>query len=308
MDGMNVDAAMDYLEYVAERHRVWERRQAGQPQHWTLDPILHTKKFTNDFRVIDHGSQFLLTELLNEPGIDAGDALARSFLYRMTNRPAVWEASKELDGGYPRAANMDEHLKRRWCQWRDNGGQVFSGAYIIMPEPGVTGVDKTKSVIGLAHRMFHPDSPSNIVDEFLGAPTMAERFAVLRAQPGIGPFIAMQVLTDFGYSPFGASQNENDFVVAGPGARKGAKEVFPHAKPMDVFKWAQEQVWALEDSPTLRLPNGALRKLSLMDIQNTFCEFSKYARYQRKPGSARPFPPAHPGPLPAPVLPAHWSN
>lgn len=305
---MNVDMAMAYLEFVPERHKVWERRQAGQAQPWTEDPILQTKKFTNDFRVIDHGSQFLLTELLNEPGISAGDALARAWLYRMTNRPQVWEASKILDGGYPQAEHMTSRLADRWCNWRDNGGQVFSGAYIIMPEPGVSGVDKTKSVIRLAENMFNPDSPRNIVEEFLDAPTMAARFRVLHAQPGIGPFIAMQVLTDFGYSPFGANQNENDFVIAGPGARKGAKEIFPNAKPMDVFRWAQEQVWALEDSPTLRLPNGALRKLSLMDIQNTFCEFSKYARYMRKPGSTRPFPPAHPGPLPDPVLPAHWSN
>lgn len=309
MDAMNIQAAADYLAYVVERHKVWERRQAGQPQHWTEDPILRTKKFTNDFRVIDHGSQFLLTELLNEPGLTAADVLARAWLYRMTNRPAVWEYTKATRGAYPRAVNMNDDLRYLWTAWRDAGGQVFSGAYIIMPQPRVTGVDKTEGVLRMAHNMFHPRSPANIVQQFLDAPTMASRFDVLLAQPGIGPFIAMQVLTDFGYSPFGASQNENEFVIAGPGARRGAKAVFPGAKPLDVFKWAQDTLWQLEDTPTLTLPNGqGERKLSLMDIQNTFCEFSKYVRYQQNPGSDRVFPPAHPGPLPEPVLPRHWAN
>lgn len=308
--GQEFNAAMaaTYLDFVKERHLVWERRQAGRPQHWTSDPILRTKKFTNDFRVIDHGSQFLLRELLNEPGITAGDALARSWLYRMTNRPAVWEHTLATWGRYPAARDMVPQLARLWCSWRDEGGQVFSGAYIIMPAPGVTGVDKTRAVVEMANRMFHPGSPHNIVEQFLQAPNMARRFDVLRAQKGIGDFIAMQVLTDFGYSPFGADQDENSFVTAGPGARRGAKELFPKAKPRDVFNWAQEQVWEMDLSPALALPGGGQRKLSLMDIQNTFCEFSKYARYMRNPGSDRVFPPAHPGPHPDPVLPAHWSN
>lgn len=73
---MDLDRAMEYLEFVHERHNVWERRRAGDPQPWTSDPVLAGNKFTNVFRVLDYGSQFLLKELL-DPSLPSRDILAR---------------------------------------------------------------------------------------------------------------------------------------------------------------------------------------------------------------------------------------
>lgn len=304
---MDLDMAMAYLDFVEERHRVWKRRQRGVAQQpWTDDPILASRKFTNVFRVLDPGSQYLL-RMMNEPGITAGDALARAYLYRMTNRPETWDHLKAEMGWWPRAEDMGELLASTLAGYRDGGGQVFSGAYIIMPEPGVKGVDKARSVAKLAERYFHPDSPGNLVEEFLAQPSMEKRFYLLLDQPGIGPFIAMQVLTDFGYSPFGADQDEDEFVMAGPGARKGAKEIFGTSKSArDVISWCQTAVHQSQGVPVLQ---G--RPPSKMDIQNTLCEFSKYARYMRTwsaAAAAKPYQAAHPGPQDAPVLPVHWKS
>lgn len=300
---MSVDAVFDYLDFVVDRHRVWEKRQAGEEGPWSEDPILQRNKFTNVYRVLDHGSQFLLRELLNEPGISAADALGRSFLYRMTNLPTAWVHSREAMGRYPRVTDFGNDLATSWCALRDGGGQVFSGAYTIMPLPGVKGFDKVWEVVGMARRAFHPNFPGNVVDAFLQADSMAERFNVLKTIPAVGDFIAMQVLTDFGYSPFGHHQDEDEFVVAGPGARKGAKEIFPDQDPSETIKWAHRTVHELEDCPTV-----LGRKPSMMDIQNTLCEFSKYARFQRAVEPKRVFTPAHPGSQPGIVFPAHWAT
>lgn len=300
---MNVDMVLAYLDFVGERHRVWQQRLLGLQAPWTDDPILQRNKFTNIYRVLDYGSQFLLRELLNEPGITAGDALGRSFLYRMSNEPATWQHTRATWGLYPRAHNFTTALGKLWADYRDDGNRVFSGAYTIMPLPGVAGFDKAREVVNMAAWSFHPDSEGNVTDQFLQADSMAERFKVLRGIPNVGDFIAMQVLTDFGYSPFGADQDENEFVVPGPGARKGAKELFPAGKAHNVIKCCRELVLQLPDCPTLQ---G--RPPSMMDIQNTLCEFSKYARHMRKPTPARVFKPDHPGsPLPL-VLPKHWTT
>ena len=37
---INPDKALDYLDFVAERHGVWQKRQAGRPGPWTSDPIV----------------------------------------------------------------------------------------------------------------------------------------------------------------------------------------------------------------------------------------------------------------------------
>lgn len=298
---MNVDMALAYFDFVVDRHRVWEKRQQGEAGPWSDDPILQRNKFTCVYRVLDYGSQFLLRELLNEPGIGPGDALGRAFLYRMSNEPKTWQHTAQQRGGYPRAHNFNGDLGYLWAQYRDAGNRVFSGAYTIMPLPGVAGFDKAKEVVRMAATSFHPDSPDCVTPAFLAAGTMAERFAVLRAIPNVGDFLAMQVLTDFGYSPFGADQDENAFVAPGPGARKGAKEIWPEKKAAWVIAWCRERVLDLPDCPTVQ---G--RPPSLMDIQNTLCEFSKYARFMRKPEPAREFKPLHPG-TPAPlVLPRHW--
>ena len=310
---LDADMMLAYLDFVVERHKIWERRQAGEPGPWTDDPILATRKFTNDFRVLDHGSQFLLTELLNTAETPA-DALARAFLYRMTNRTQVWEQTRKECGDYPHMEEMDQVLARYWRYLRDEKGvQVFSGAYIIMPEPGVKGVDKVRSVVKLAERYFG-NGPESITGWFLDSQHMYERFDLLRSCPGIGPFIAMQVLTDFGYSPFGTDQDENEFVIAGPGCINGAKEIDPGRKPADMIRFCRDAVLQLEDCPMLPVPIAGdpdasphLRPPSLMDIQNTLCEFSKYARYMRKSPSVKAYRPAHPGPATAPVLPQHWA-
>lgn len=294
--------ALAYLDFVVDRHRVWELRQAGQPGPWSDDPILQRNKFTNVYRVLDYGSQFLLRELLNEPGITAGDALARCFLYRMSNEPKTWQHTRATWGHYPLAHELGEDLAQLWADHRDAGNRVFSGAYTIMPLPGVGGFDKAKEVVRMAATSFNPIHPSCVTPAFLAAGTMAERFAVLRSIPNVGDFLAMQVLTDFGYSPFGADQDENAFVVAGPGARKGAKEIWPDKKPAWVIQWCRERVLEGGACPTVQ---G--RPPSLMDIQNTLCEFSKYARFTRAPEPTRVFKPEHPG-APRPlVLPAHWA-
>lgn len=300
---MNVDMVLTYLDFVVDRHQVWEKRQRGEAGPWSNDPILQRNKFTNVYRVLDYGSQFLLTELLNDPGAGPEDALARSFLYRMSNEPLTWQHSKKVMGRYPLATDLDFYLGDLWADYRDAGNRVFSGAYTIMPLPGVGGFDKAKEVVRMAEQSFNPGSPTYVGDKFLDAPTMAERFAVLRAIPNVGDFIAMQVLTDFGYSPFGTDQDENDFVVPGPGARKGAKELELGMSAASTLTWCRDQVLQLPDCPML-----AGRPPSAMDIQNTLCEFSKYARFMRQPEPARVFKPLHPGAPVAPVLPRHWAT
>lgn len=292
----NEQMVQAYKAFVPARHSIWEARQRGASAHlWTFDPILQERKFTNVYRVLDPGSQYLL-RMMQEPGITKEDALARAYLYRMTNRPETWDHMRAQLGRWPLATDLGPQLEDLLVAYRDAGNQVFSGAYIIMPRPGVSGDDKARSVVQLAAQSFHPDSPVGYA--FTQTRSMADRYHLLHSQQGIGPFIAMQVLTDYGY--YSGDQDENSFVVPGPGARNGAKELNPALPAKDVLQWAAEQVWQ-HNSPVLY---G--RKPSLMDIQNTLCEFSKYARYMRKPRTGKPYRPAHPGVQPKPLLPTYW--
>lgn len=307
---IDADVAMDYVAFVVERHKIWQARQAGLPQPWTDDPILARRKFTNVFRVLDPGSQFVLTDI-DEPELDERDTLARLVLYRYTNRPATWQHIGDEMGGYPTADQMGEDLIQVFREYRDSGNQVFSGAYIILPQPGVVGTDKCEDVVNLARTVV-----DDVFPEWDFATSQEDRFDLLLRNKGVGKFLAMQILTDWGYTHHG-SDVENEFVICGPGADAGARELdrltvgdkWPaKGVALEVLEWCWEAIYAHPGCPTVGLSGGMLRRPSAMDVQNTLCEFSKYARLQRKMSSGPPYSPDHPGVQPAPLFPEHWSN
>lgn len=308
MTVIDPDAALNFLGYVEARHQVWEARQAGLPQPWTDEPIVASRKFTNVFRILDPGTQFIMTDLLEDDPSER-DLLMRLFLYRHTGRTEVWEYARVMMGQYPTTEDLDDLLE----VWRDYRGEgkgrpVFTGAYLVFPQSATPGTDKLESIINLTARLFcegrFPDG--DIVPDFLASTTQAERFATLRRNKGVADFMSMQILTDWGYTPHSGVDREDEFVVPGPGARKGAAALDPGRKAEDVLRWAVDSIRNSESCPTLDVPGSKPRVPSYMDVQNTLCEFSKYVRYASKPLPNKPYQPAHPGPQDPPVLPEHW--
>ena len=314
---IDLDMWMLYRSFVLERHKIWERRQVGEPGPWTKDPVLASRKFTNVFRLLDFGTQYVLTDLA---GSEPRDELFRLFLYRHTGRVEAWQYLM-LDLGRAPGADDEEGILEAWDRYRGPGvwkeknvkpyaerpnkarghgyvsykRPVFTGAYLVFPQSQERGTDKVRSIVDLATRTFDPQK--NIAGEFYLSD--AERkFGLLRSQKGVGDFMAMQTLADWNYLHAG---DENAFVVAGPGARRGSAHL-SKSRPEDVIRWALE-AWEKDSE----VPILAGRPPSLMDVQNTMCEFSKYVRYLgQAPGRA--YEPAHPGPQEPPVLPQHWTT
>jgi hypothetical protein len=295
MSGPNVDNLLECLAWIKARHEVWEKRQCGLPGPWTDHPIVSSRKFTNVFRILDPGTQFVLKDLVTDnPGPE--EFLARIILYRNTNLPEPWYVYR----GELSITENTESFRRHLHSYKAQHGGVFSGAYMVW---GGTekGVDKIDHVIGWLIELMD----KGVLTDFFLADSQKERFDILKECRGIGGFIAMQCLTDFGYGDFDKRDNENDFVVCGPGALKGANWLWPGKDPDYVVRWLQETVWSDPDCPTLELRNGVDRKPSLMDIQNCLCETSKLARYLEKP-PGRPYVPAHPGVQRKPQFPLYW--
>ena len=286
MNGFNL-----YRHFVQDRFAIYLARQKGRPQPWTEDPILASKKFTNVFRVLDPGSQFVF-ELDDD---DPGTVITRLMLYRMTNLPSTWKAVHAELGRYPTLEDILEmdRLVSIIQRYRDYGNRVFSGAYIIIPEPG-TANDKIEGAVRVTREFA-----KTTMRDFLESKTQEQRFRALSSVPGMGKFLSMQVLTDWGYLQ--DVNLENAFIVAGPGARRGAAHLnnLPAERTIEILTehWERERSVLLHGRPP-----------SLMDVQNTLCEFSKYHRFARGGKKYRqiPYSPAHPGEQPFPILPTWW--
>jgi hypothetical protein len=287
----DLDALGIYEKMVIERHLIWYRRQTNQPPPWTEDPILSNLKMTNMFRVLDPGSQFVFT--LSTP--DPIDTITRLVFYRTTNLPATWYMLRAALGDFPTANDfIREPMKISGLlqAHRAAGNRIFSGAYIIVPEPG-TRNDKAEGAVRLTRRFAHQFAPA-----FLAATTQEERFAVLRSTPGLGPFLSMQILTDWGYLQ--KRKPDLSFVIAGPGARRGAAILNPDIPAEQVIQEVYTE-WAVD-----RLVRLGGKPLTPMDVQNTMCEWSKYHREIATPRKKSVYRPAHPGAQPQPILPQWW--
>jgi hypothetical protein len=280
-----------YENMVEERHRIWLLRQNQEQPPWTTDPILRNLKMTNMFRVLDPGSQFVLTDLLTD---HPRDFLARCVFYRITNLPSTWRAIKNTFGRYPGEKDFKEYghvLAQFLDSYRAAGNKIFSGAYIIIPNPGVAGSDKMVDALGLV-KYFMAEK----AEDFLFADTQEKRYHILRSTKGIGRFLAMQILTDWGYGQ--PVNREDEFIVAGPGATRGAAHLNPDVPAETTIKDLAFRIWW--DNPLVQINGWGL---GLMNTQNTLCEFSKYVRETIAPRKVTPYKPAHPGYQEKPVLP-----
>lgn len=310
---LNPDEVLLYEHFVRERHAIWTQRQRGAAAPWTPDVILATYKFTNVFRVLDPGSQFaLLLQQDDEPL----EAFFRAVLYRYTNLPTTWRHFYHRHGRYPTISDARcGRLLRTWREFRDDGNTVFSGAYVILPMPGRKG-DKLAQAIDLALHLVDANGR-----EFIADRSQTGKYGNLTMMYGVGKFMAQQILTDWGYGPHCPQRAdlEDDFCVPGPGAERGIDWLLrwpgmiqqprrSYERDMAVMRQLVAY-WASPGCPALCGPDGQVRYLSVMDVQNTLCEYSKYRRYvhRRQPGDgARAYSPAHPGRQPAPLYPPHW--
>lgn len=290
----------DFLRFVVERHRIWEQRQLGVPPPWTEDPVLATRKFTNVFRVLDPGTQYVLTDLVDLE-LSERDQLMRLFLYRHTGQILSWQLANAVLGGYPTVQYLS-HLAPVWKEYRARTGTFFTNAYLVYPQSHTPGTDKIDSIIDLAQRLFTPGSPQDVMPAWSKARNQQGRFKVLRANKGVGDFMAMQVLADWSYlQPY---NYEDKFLQPGPGSVKGAKALFPNDPVNSTVLRVVKAVRELPNCPRL-----GYHVPSLMDIgSNLLCEWSKYDRFRRQPVPAKIYTPAHPGPQPEPVLPGYYTE
>lgn len=274
----------DVVKFARARHRIWE----GKP---TKSQILTTRKFTNLFRVLDRGSQYLL-DLMNAYAADGKaerdvlSQVALSYFYRQVNRPDTMDAIIEKNGGFvPSAAEIFDP------KWYDDvvrpvaearPGQFLSGAYMILISPG----DKRPTVDKMQD-MFTRPATQSLLGHVASETNLSLRVHLLDEIVGIGEFMAMQIATDLGYCE-GEQDQENTFVVAGPGSKMGVgfllgKEYATKKEAFDVIT-----TFPVDELPPLPGSNG--RPPSWMDIQNVFCEFSKYVRMVNRGDKGAPKP------------------
>ena len=264
-----------YWRFAAERQTLFLRRLSGADPPWTGDPVLRQNRFTNAYRASDRVSQYLIRHVLYSGEQSTEEVVFRCLLFKLFNRVDTWEMLAS-EFGVPawRSFDIDRYsdiLDRRMA----GGKPVYSAAY-IMPPPRLGSSRKHRDHLILLSRMMLDGIPLAIER----ARHLSEIFGLLRSYPSIGGFLAFQYTIDLNYSAL-TGFSESDFVVAGPGARRGLRKCFFDTDGLT----DEEVIRAVTDVADREFERLELRFESLwgrclhpVDCQNLFCEVDKYAR------------------------------
>jgi hypothetical protein len=254
---------MSFLKFINARENIRIKKEKGLPRPWTTDPILQRYHFCNVRRADDRVTKWIgqwaeewlpyerwfafpVARWINEP--DTLDQL-----------PVMWAPLK---------------YKKILGEMSNKGLKIFRGAYIIN---GVPGKKKYMSVIDNVLKPLNKDPPYDMGAKFPNS--FEECWTRLRKYPGQGSFMAGQIVADWNTFGIIKAVDTKTWAPLGPGSIRGLNIIYRN--DADAKKMSQKQgvQWMIELADLIedKLPNIG-SKLTLHDVQNCLCEFSKYVR------------------------------
>lgn len=281
-----------FMSYITERYRIHVRKDVlHKEQPWTENEYLLKFRFTNIRREHDRETLYLIRHVTSNAFLTYRQKLLNVILFRLFNKHetfdicgapfkfgAIWSYTDAVDRVKAYAKVDPDYV-------------FFTGAFIT------TG---TKSGI----KKLFPNEPSTpacilkymkrintngLMNRIQDAQSPDEVFKALCNEVGIGYFLAYQMFVDFTYIrefPF----SENEYVVVGPGCKKGLDYLFIDRDGMsyeECLFWLRDnweylrdycgKAWFDPEKEMIDLKHYD-RVMNVMSLENCFCEFSKYYR------------------------------
>lgn len=281
-DKSTVCSTEGLLHFTWERESIRLRRAEGVLRNeWTTDPVLSKYKFTNIHRQDDRVSQWVIKNIM-EPNAGRKDIWFILLIARLINWPPTLQ--RLIDDGVlfrpvedfnvSDFSNSVEKLKGEI-------GKVYSGAYMIYPTKLNPGGPKSetlgmhilmpvvKSAEAINHQLYRRDMEAGV-----------GRFVTeLSKSFGISTFMAGQVAADLTYTNDGPLVDAHDlytYAPIGPGSQKGLNYLLHRSA---YASWSQSDF----NTALGRIRNDIWTRLHILDltlhdVQNIMCEFSKYCR------------------------------
>lgn len=282
----NEDALKIWKYWIIERNRIYFKKSVlNLPSPWTKDPIFQTYKFTNVKRWQDRETCWLLDNIVNNSSLSLEDKVYNCILFRLWNKGVTFEriCGKGITTKDLRETSI-EVFEERINKYKrlDPNYAWYTSAFFT------SGLKQT-------YRKYSDNVPlrmiflikkaieNNIYEKIQKCSLSSEVYSVLSSIKGIANFLAYQIYVDLTYIedfPF----TEEDFVVAGPGCQAGEDILFSERTGTyedALFYLVREQdnifgEGVLEEE--FKYLPSSKRRLTVMDIENSMCELSKYWR------------------------------
>ena len=260
-----------FTNYINERESIRKAKESGMPFPWTNDPILRDYRFTNVRRTDDTVSKWYIEGIAQNPELNIEQKVLNAILFRCWNKPETSLIFQQPIKDFTREniKAIDEQATRTLDLLGDDYKQ-YGSAYF---QSGLKGAWKREG--HSANRMLDLLSELLIsydIEAIIESPSPLDAFEIIKGIKGIGDFLAYQIWVDLTYIPE-FDQSEDSFTVAGPGCRLGIDLLVEDRDGMT----HEELIFHLRDNQHA-LDLDIDFTLTVMDIENCFCEFSKYTK------------------------------
>lgn len=268
-----------YWKFAALRQEAFFKKIENKGYPWSKDSIINTYRFTNAYRAADRVSQYLIRNVIyNEQFSESPkEVLFRILLFKLFNKIDTWEliCTHIPHPSYEHYSfnEYNEILNDAFSA----GKTIYSAAYIMPSAKSAFGYTRKHS----NHLKLIELIINSQTDEKLSsAKNMQNAFELIKSFPGLGNFLAYQLLIDINYSTI-INFSESEFVMPGPGALGGISKCFTDTAGLN----EKEIIKLVTDRQEIEFERLGLdfkslwgRNLQLIDCQNLFCEVDKYSR------------------------------
>ena len=300
---------VNFREFITERYNIHVKKDVLKLEKpWTENPILQQYKFTNVRREHDRQSRELIRRVSTNPRLSLEEKIANTFLFRAWNNAKTFETfggpwklhviydplTKESARAVYRET-VQEDPERVWFSSAYNQGGTKQAWKRLNPDDS----ERTPAEPDIPLRVFHVGvwlGRDKVIQRILASKNQERCFEVIKSVRGFADFLAYQVFVDLTYIddfPF----SENEFVIAGPGCKRGMDRLFLERDGMtyeeclfwlrDKFDklmswlekkgdWPEEDPWDPSELFMDLEPHDAC--MNVMSLENCFCEFSKYMK------------------------------
>lgn len=303
-----------FFDFITERYKIFQKKEAGEPRPWTKDDILDYYRFTNVFRE-DDATTVWFRKNVRDSLRDSQYIILATVLFRWFNRMSTGEAI------FCQKSLLDEG-KTAWDIWKVDGtktvlfdtiqhyigwkGPHVTGAYIIKTPDGMTKLDgviwavteffndrrelvytkggvKVKAMAGWLEG-FH------VMNDSTAEVTLEQAWDWLRKFHYLGDFMAYEIVTDLRFTcVLENAADINTWANAGPGAMRGLNRLhgrlLNHRPKKNDSNLEMQELLALSRDPE----NWPFveRPLEMREVEHMLCEFDKYKRVDNGEGKPR---------------------
>lgn len=258
------------IYWISEREKIRIAKEAGKPAPWTKDKVLATYRFCNVVRDDDRVTKWIHSRLRPVRLTDLEPAAFNCLVARWFNEPDTLKAI-----GWPFGVDskwLESRVLNRLRMLVEADRKIFRAAYIINGALGMPGHPKYETVV------VKVLSPARLeIGDCIVRDSCEHSWSKLRLLNGMGPFMAGQVVADWNSLGIIRGADAQTWAPLGPGSRRGIAILY-NVEPNKINQKIAVKFMRDTFSHVKQDLPAIAQRMTLHDMQNCFCEFSKYVR------------------------------